>query len=325
MEQATLGESGIRVSRLALGMAFREQADESVMEATAARALDQGVTFFDTANDYGRISAHPFGGPSERALGRAIAGRREEVVITTKVGFVLRPQPEGPGGSRRHIMQEIHRSLVNLATDYVDIYLVHRRDPTTPLEETVGAMIDVVRQGKARAWGICNYDAEEGSTALQIARAAGGPAPVLMQNPYSLLNRTLEREMLPLCARERLGVMAYSPLALGLLTGFYRPGESPPAGSLMEEGKRDVYETMFSEPAHRILRIVERIAAEHSCPPGHVALNWVLANPTVTVAIVGCDAPDQVDANFDATSWVMSADERGELDAASDGAILEVR
>jgi len=325
VDHTVLGQSAIRVSRLALGLAFRDQTDESVMQATAARALDRGVTFFDTANDYGRIPSDPYGGPSERALGRAIAGHRHEVVISTKVGFVLRPGTSDSGGSRRHIMQEIERSLGNLGTDHVDIYLLHRRDPTTAMEETVRTMIDVVLQGKARAWGICNYLAWEGATALQIANRLGGPLPILMQNPYNLLNRSLEREILPFCEEECLGVMAYSSLGLGLLTGFYRPGEPPPAGSLMDLKKRDVYETMFSEHAHRVLRTVERIAADHSCPPAHAALNWVLARPGVSVAIIGCDTPEQVDENMDATAWQMSDAERDELNAVSDRDVLDVR
>ena len=317
MDVAMLGNSGLRVSRLALGLAFREQTDESLMEATIVRALDRGITFFDCANDYGRTSTDPYGGPAERALGRAIAGRRDEVVLITKVGFDIGSGPNDSGGSRLHIMREIERSLGRLATDHVDIYLIHRRDPTTVLEETVTAMMDVVRHGKARAWGICNFQAWEGATALHLARGLGGAPPILMQNPYNLLNRSVEIEMLPFCISERLGFMAYSSLALGLLAGFYRPDKSPPVGSLMAEGKRDVYDTMFTDQVHRVLRTVERIAGERACPPSDVALNWILSHQEVTVAIVGCDTPEQVDANMGATAWRMSDDERRELDSVS--------
>ena len=194
MDGAMLGNSGVRVSRLALGLAFRGQTDESLMEATIHRALDRGITFFDCANDYGRTSTDPYGGPAERTLGRAIVGRRDEVVLTTKVGFDTGPGPNDSGGSRLHIMREIERSLGRLATDHVDIYLVHVRDPNTGLEETVTAMMDVVRQGKARAWGICNFQAWEGATALHLARGLGGTPPILMQNPYNLLNRSVETD-----------------------------------------------------------------------------------------------------------------------------------
>ena len=324
MEFGVLGDSGLRVSRLALGLAFRGQTDEHIMEATVRRALDHGITFFDSANDYGRIPSAPYGGPSERALGRAIAGCRDEVVIATKVGFELGPDRADPGGSRPHIMREIDLSLRRIGTEYVDIFLVHRRDPTTALEETVSAMADVVRQGKARTWGICNFQAWEGATALHHARRLGVAAPILMQNAYNLLDRGFEREMLPFCRAERLGVMAYSPLALGLLTGFYRPGKPPPQGSLMAEEKRDVYDATFTEHSRRVLQVVEEIANVRACPPGHVALNWVLARPEVSVAIVGCDTPEQVDANMGATSWRVSDTERAELDAVSSGHVLAV-
>lgn len=325
MEFGVLGDSGLRVSRLALGLAFRGQADEHIMEATVRRALEHGITFFDSANDYGRIPSAPYGGPSERALGRAIAGCRDKVVITTKVGFELGPDRADPGGSRPHIMREIDQSLRRLATDYVDIFLVHRRDPITPLEETVSAMADVVRQGKARTWGICNFQAWEGATALHHARRLGVASPILMQNAYNLLNRGFEQEMLPFCRAERLGVMAYSPLALGLLTGFYRPGKPPPSGSLMAGEGRDVYDGVFMEQSHRVLKAVEQIADARACPPAHVALNWVLARPEVTVAIVGCDTPEQVDANMGATSWRISDAERTELDAVSCSQVLAAR
>ena len=320
MEIALLGSSGIRVSRLALGLGFRNQTDLRVMEAAIARAMERGVTLLDCSNFYGRTPDTPYGGASELALGRAIAGRRDDVVITSKVGMPIGPRPNDQGGSRLHIMREIDRSLRRLGTDRVDVYIVHRRDPATALAETVSAMLDVVRQGKARAWGLSGFAAWEACKASMIAEQLGGPRPAVVMCPYNLLDRTAELDLLPFCREERVGLFAYSPLAEGLLTGFYRPGRPPPPGSVMAtKAKRTQYDQTFRGRAVQVLAAVERIAAARACVPAHVATNWVLSHPEVSVVIMGCDTPGQVDANLNALSWRLTTEERRELDLVSDG------
>ncbi len=320
MEIALLGSSGIRVSRLALGLGFRNQTDLRVMEAAIARAMERGVTLLDCSNFYGRTPDTPYGGASELALGRAIAGRRDDVVITSKVGMPIGPRPNDQGGSRLHIMREIDRSLRRLGTDRVDVYIVHRRDPATALAETVSAMLDVVRQGKARAWGLSGFAAWEACKASMIAEQLGGPRPAVVMCPYNLLDRTAEIELLPFCREERVGLFAYSPLAEGLLTGFYRPGRPPPPGSVMAtKAKRTQYDQTFRGRAVQVLAAVERIAAARACVPAQVATNWVLSHPEVSVVIMGCDTPGQVDANLNALSWRLTTEERRQLDLVSDG------
>ncbi len=320
MEIALLGSSGIRVSRLALGLGFRNQTDLRVMEAAIARAMERGVTLLDCSNFYGRTPDTPYGGASELALGRATAGRRDDVVITSKVGMPIGPRPNDQGGSRLHIMREIDRSLRRLGTDRVDVYIVHRRDPATALAETVSAMLDVVRQGKARAWGLSGFAAWEACKASMIAEQLGGPRPAVVMCPYNLLDRTAEIELLPFCREERVGLFAYSPLAEGLLTGFYRPGRPPPPGSVMAtKAKRTQYDQTFRGRAVQVLAAVERIAAARACVPAQVATNWVLSHPEVSVVIMGCDTPGQVDANLNALSWRLTTEERRELDLVSDG------
>ena len=320
MEIALLGSSGIRVSRLALGLGFRNQTDLRVMEAAIARAMERGVTLLDCSNFYGRTPDTPYGGASELALGRAIAGRRDDVVITSKVGMPIGPRPNDQGGSRLHIMREIDRSLRRLGTDRVDVYIVHRRDPATALAETVSAMLDVVRQGKARAWGLSGFAAWEACKASMIAEQLGGPRPAVVMCPYNLLDRTAELELLPFCREERVGLFAYSPLAEGLLTGFYRPGHPPPPGSVMAtKAKRTQYDQTFRGRAVQVLAAVERIAAARACVPAQVATNWVLSHPEVSVVIMGCDTPGQVDANLNALSWRLTTEERRQLDLVSDG------
>ena len=320
MEIALLGSSGIRVSRLALGLGFRNQTDLRVMEAAIARAMERGVTLLDCSNFYGRTPDTPYGGASELALGRAIAGRRDDVVITSKVGMPIGPRPNDQGGSRLHIMREIDRSLRRLGTDRVDVYIVHRRDPATALAETVSAMLDVVRQGKARAWGLSGFAAWEACKASMIAEQLGGPRPAVVMCPYNLLDRTAELDLLPFCREERVGLFAYSPLAEGLLTGFYRPGHPPPPGSVMAtKAKRTQYDQTFRGRAVQVLAAVERIAAARACVPAHVATNWVLSHPEVSVVIMGCDTPGQVDANLNALSWRLTTEERRQLDLVSDG------
>jgi aryl-alcohol dehydrogenase-like predicted oxidoreductase len=320
VEIALLGSSGIRVSRLALGLGFRNQTDLRVMEAAIARAMERGVTLLDCSNFYGRTPDTPYGGASELALGRATAGRRDDVVITSKVGMPIGPRPNDQGGSRLHIMREIDRSLRRLGTDRVDVYIVHRRDPATALAETVSAMLDVVRQGKARAWGLSGFAAWEACKASMIAEQLGGPRPAVVMCPYNLLDRTAEIELLPFCREERVGLFAYSPLAEGLLTGFYRPGRPPPPGSVMAtKAKRTQYDQTFRGRAVQVLAAVERIAAARACVPAQVATNWVLSHPEVSVVIMGCDTPGQVDANLNALSWRLTTEERRELDLVSDG------
>ena len=183
MEIVLLGSSGIRVSRLALGLGFRNQTDLRLMEAAIGRALERGVTLLDCSNFYGRTPDTPYGGASELALGRAIARCRDTVVITSKVGMPIGPGPNDQGGSRLHIMREIDRSLRRLGTDHVDVYILHWRDPDTPLAETVSAMLDLVRQGKARAWGMSGFAAWEACKALMIAERLGGPRPAVVMCP----------------------------------------------------------------------------------------------------------------------------------------------
>ena len=324
MTISSLGSSGIKVSRLALGLGFRGQHDVNAMVNVVRRALDRGVTFFDCSNYYGQTPDLPYGGMSEVALGRSISGCRDEVVITSKVGMKVGAGPNDFGGSRLHIMREVDRSLQRLATDHIDIYLVHCRDVETSLEETVAAMIDIVRQGKARAWGVSNFTGWEVCKALYVADRLGGPRPSVVQSPYNLLCRDIERELLPFCRVENLGLMTFSPLALGLLSGFYRPFTSPPTGSVMDGSKRHLYEQSFRGQAIRVLSEVERIAEQRGCAPSQVALNWVLSHSEVSSAIVGCDVPEQVDINMAATAWCLTASERDDLDDVSHSASLAV-
>ncbi len=318
MEIALLGSSGIRVSRLGLGCGFRNQTDLKVMETAIRRAIERGVTLLDCSNFYGKTPDTPYGGASELALGRAIAGCRDDLVVTSKVGYPTGPGPNDLGGSRTHIMREIDRSLRRLQTDYVDIYIVHCRDPDTALEETVSAMLDVIRQGKARAWGVSTFKAWEVCKVTMLAEQLGGPRPAMVMAPYNLLDRTPELELLPFCREERVGMFAYSPLAEGLLTGFYRPGRPPPPGSVMAaEAKRTQYDQTFKGRAFDVLATVERLAAARACVPAHVAINWVLSNADVSVTLIGVDTPDQVDANLNALTWRLSAEERRELHQVS--------
>ena len=324
MTISSLGSSGISVSRLALGLGFRGQHDVNSMVNVVQRALDRGVTFFDCSNYYGQTLDAPYGGTSEVSLGRAISGCRDNVVITSKVGMNVGAGPNDFGGSRLHIMREVDRSLQRLVTDYIDIYLVHCRDVESSLEETVAAMVDIVRQGKARAWGVSNFTAWEACKALYIADRLGGPRPSVVQSPYNLLCRDIERELLQFCRMENLGLMTFSPLAVGLLSGFYRPSRPPPPGSVMAGPKRRLYEQSFRGQAVQVLNEVERIAVKRSCAPSQVALNWVLSHSEVSSAIVGCDFPDQVDTNMGATAWCLSASEREDLDNVSHSASLAV-
>ncbi|WP_377274307.1 aldo/keto reductase [Peterkaempfera sp. SMS 1(5)a] len=284
MQYVKLGSTGMDVSRLCLGcMSYgipergnhEWTLDEEQSRPLIRRAVEAGITFFDTANVYSD-------GTSEEIVGRALAdfARREEIVIATKVHGVMRPGPNGRGLSRKAIMTEIDNSLRRLGTDYVDLYQIHRWDPRTPVEETMEALHDVVKAGKARYIGASSMYAWQFAKAQHTAERHGWTRFASMQNHYNLLYREEEREMLPLCADQGVGILPWSPLARGRLTREW--GTETARARTDEFGK-----TLYPEGDREIVEAVGRIADERGVTRAQVALAWLLRQPTVTAPIVG--------------------------------------
>ncbi|MDO9599004.1 MAG: aldo/keto reductase [Azoarcus sp.] len=297
MDYVNLGNTGLKVSRLCLGcMTYgdTERGDrtwvlnEQQGRPFIARALELGINFFDTANVYSL-------GASEEILGRAIRdmARRDEVVIATKVCATMRSEPNGFGLSRKAIMNEIDASLRRLGTDYVDLYQIHRFDYTTPIEETLEALHDVVKAGKARYIGASSMFAWQFMKALGIQRANGWSRFVSMQNHYNLLYREEEREMMPLCKSEGIGVIPWSPLARGRLA---RPWSDQPGS---ERDRTDKYtKVLFGRSREIDQPVVDRVAqisADRDLPQAQVALAWMLGKPFVTSPIIGASKPHHLD------------------------------
>ena len=284
MEHTRLGRTGLEVSRICLGcMSFGVpergghpwSLDESASRPLLARALELGITFWDTANVYSD-------GTSEEIVGRAIKdlARREDIVLATKVHGRMRPGPNGEGLSRRAIMHEIDASLRRLGTDYVDLYQIHRWDPHTPVEETLEALHDVVKAGKARYIGASSMWAWQFSKAQHLARANGWTPFVSMQDHYNLLNREEEREMLPLCADEGVGVIPWSPLARGRLA---RPWDEATERSQNDPFGSSLYVASDRTTVERLGEVAEQAGV----PRAQVALAWLLTKPVVTAPIIG--------------------------------------
>jgi aryl-alcohol dehydrogenase-like predicted oxidoreductase len=294
MEYRHLGRSGLVVSALAYGnwITHGGQVEEDAAKACVHKALDLGITTFDTADVYAQ-------GRAEEVLGRALAGqRRESLEIFTKVYWPTGPGPNDRGLARKHIMESVHASLRRLQTDYVDLYQAHRYDSEAPLEETLRAFDDLVRQGKVLYVGVSEWTAEQIESALQIADDMGFDRLVSNQPRYSLLWRVIEAEVVPLCEREGIGQVVFSPLAQGVLTGKYRPGEPPPAGSRATSADGSTFITNLLtdevlEPVQEFASLAR--AAGHA--PSAVALAWVLSNPNVSAAIVGATRPAQLEEN----------------------------
>ncbi len=297
MEYHHLGRSGLVVSALAYGnwITHGGQVEEETAVACVHRALDLGVTTFDTADVYAQ-------GRAEEVLGHALEGqRRESLEILTKVYWPTGPGPNDRGLARKHIMESIDASLRRLRTDYVDLYQAHRYDAETPLEETLRAFDDLVRRGKVLYVGVSEWRADQIESALQIADDMGFDRIVSNQPEYSLLWRVIESEVLPLCEREGIGQIVWSPLAQGVLTGKYQPGEAPPPGSraTSPEGRAFIADLLSDEvlgPVQEFAALAR--AAGHS--PAAVALAWVLSNPNMSAAIVGATRPEQLDENVKA-------------------------
>jgi 1-deoxyxylulose-5-phosphate synthase len=319
MEYVNFGAAGVKVSRLALGLGLRGQADEVAAERLIRRAFDGGVNLFDCANIYGLMDDRAYAGRSEEILGRALRDVRDEVVITSKVVSPVGGGPNDQGGSRYHILREVERSLRRLGTDRIDVYLLHSFDAATPLEEQLRALDDLVRQGKIRYMGVCNYQAWQVCRALWVQERLNAAPLICVQNPYSLLNRALEGEMFPLVRAMGLGVMAYAPLATGLLSGAYAPGEEAPPETLWGRRPRGRLTQALSGRAAETLAAVSEVAERAGATVAQVALAWAISHPEITVAISGADTEAQLDENLGAADLRLAPDDRERLDRISAG------
>src|SRR6476620_3082023 len=312
MKYINLGRSGLRVSQLCLGCmtyGVPERGmhpwtlDEAQSRPMLRAALDAGINFFDTANSYSD-------GTSEEIVGRALKdfARREEIVVATKVYFPMRPGPNARSLSRKAIMTEIDASLKRLNMDYVDLYQIHRWDQTTPIEETLEALHDVIKAGKARYIGASSMFAWQFAKALFTADQQSLTRFVSMQNHYNLLNREEEREMLPLCLDQGVGVIPWSPLARGRLT---RPWDTQTARSETDAFGRSLYRDEDEAVVDKVISLAER----RGVAPAQVGLAWLLAQPAVTSPIVGVTSPQHLSDAIDAVDLELTDDEIAELGA----------
>ena len=317
MDYINFGKSGLKVSPLALGLGLRGQGDEREAQRVIEHAIDAGINLIDCANIYGPMDDRANIGRSEVILGKAIRGKRDDVVITSKVFSNIGPGPNDAGLSRYHIMREVERSLSRLRTEHIDVYLIHAFDVGTPQEETIRALDDLVRSGKVRYIGCCNHQAWQVCKALWIADSLNATPYMCVQNMYNLLNRDLESNMFGLVQEEGLGVMAYSPLAVGLLSGVYSPGEPPPEGTLWATRYRDEFDRRMSGATGQVISTLKRLAGELGKTPAQLAVAWVLSHPEVTVAISGSDTRAQLDDTLGGVGWELDAAIREELDKVS--------
>ena len=298
MEYRHLGRSGLKISEIAYGnwITHGSQVEEDAARACVQAALDAGVTTFDTADVYAGTRA-------EQVLGRALHGvRRESIEIFTKVYWPTGPGPNDRGLSRKHIMESAHASLRRLQTDYLDLYQAHRYDHETPLEETLRAFDDLVRQGKVLYAGVSEWRAEEIAEAVKTAGELGLDRVVSNQPQYNMLWRVIEPEVIPLCQEAGIGQIVWSPIAQGVLTGKYLPGDQRPAGSRATEpgAAGDMEDYLTDRILDRVARL-RPVAAEAGLSLAQLAVAWVLQNPAVSAAIIGASRPEQVRENVRAS------------------------
>ena len=317
MEYVNFGNAGVKVSQLAFGLGLRGQPDELEAQRVIEHAFELGINFIDCANLYGPNDDRANIGQSEVVLGKALKGKRDNVVITTKVAASIGSGPNDEGLSRYHVMREVERSLKRLDTDYIDIYLVHCFDQFTPLEETIRTLDDLVHMGKVRYVGCCNYAAWQVCKSLWIADRINAVLYICVQNLYNLLNRQMEMEMFSLIRDMGLGAMAFSPLAVGLLSGIYSPERPPPVGSLFDTRNREDFPRMMEENVTQVISAVNRLASELDKTPAQLALAWVLSHPEITVAITGADTIEHLNNNVGAIGWELDDNVRDQLDSVS--------
>ena len=318
MDYVRLGRTGLMVSKLCLGtMTFGLQSDESAAIAIMDRSSEAGVTFIDTADVYPLGGGLDLVGRTEEIVGRWLSGRRDQFILATKCFGKMGPLPFEGGNSRKHILDAIDGSLRRLGTDYIDLYQLHQYDPITPIEETMAALDELVHAGKVRYIGCSNF------LAYQLARANGtSEARALarfecVQPRYNLLFRQIERELLPLCEEDSIAVIAYNPIAGGMLSGKHNPNAAPPEGSRFTLGNagsmyqgRYWHDRMFST-----VEEIRSVADEAGVSLVTLAVAWVASNPTVTAPIIGASRAEQLPETLAAAEYVISEDVKTKLEA----------
>lgn len=297
MQYKTLGRTGVKVSQLCFGtMSFGGIADEAMSRAMFNQCRDAGINFFDCANVYEK-------GRSEEILGTLIADCRDEVVITSKVYFPMSDDPNAGGATRYHIIRALEASLKRLKTDYIDLYFIHRFDDMTPIEETMRVLDDMVRQGKVLYLGASNFAAWQVAKALGISDKRGWARFECLQPMYNLVKRQAEVELFPMAQSEQLGVISYSPLGGGLLSGKYGTGHKPDSGRLMEN---KMYQVRYgADWVYQVADDFTALAQELGSHPAALAVAWVGAHPAVTAPIIGARNTDQLQASLDAIDVEM--------------------
>lgn len=301
MEYRHLGKSGLEVSAIGLGTnTFGADVDAAGAAAILHRALELGITFIDTAPAYGK-------GASEEMIGKALdGGQRRQAAIATKAGS------RAYGACRKHLTESLEISLRKLRTDYVDLFQVHFPDFKTPSEETMSTLESIVRQGKARYIGCSNYPAWYMCEAIWTARSNGWAPFVSFQPEYSLLNRAVEKETAPFCEAYGLGIIPYYPLAAGLLTGKYRPGEPPPPGTRATTSRFNA--KWFNDRNFALVGRLTEFAEKRDHTVAELAVAWLLARPAVSTVITGTTKPSQVEANAKAADWKLTPADMAEID-----------
>ena len=310
MDYRRLGDSGLKVSEIGLGcnnFGMRIDQDETTRVVNAA--IDAGINFFDTADIYG-------GTQSEVMLGQALGDRRKDIILATKFAMPLSKDPYQRGGSRRYIMKAVEASLTRLGTDYIDLYQMHQPDPDTPVEETLRALDDLVRAGKVRYLGNSNFAGWQIADADWTARAGNLTPFISAQNRYSLLQRQVEAEVVPACEQFGLGLLPFFPLDSGLLSGKYRRGETPAAGTRLS---LDRYQRFLDDADWDVIEALTAFGAERGHSLLEVAIAGLASRPAVTSVIAGATSAEQVQANAAAGSWQLSADDLGALERILEG------
>jgi aryl-alcohol dehydrogenase-like predicted oxidoreductase len=317
MNYRYLGKTGMKVSELCLGaMTFGRETDEKTSHQILDAFVEAGGNFIDTADVYTR-------GASEEVVGRWLKNKnRDDLVIATKVRFPMGEGPNDVGVSRKHILSGVENSLRRLGTDHIDLYQVHCWDPGTPLEETLSTLNALVQSGKVRYLGASNYSPWQLQKAIDLSNQMGWEPFVSLQPLYNLLDRYIEWGLVPVCQNEGLGIMPWSPLRGGWLSGKYRRDmDTPPKGSRVDqaekEGWSEAWSTYANERTWSIIDVLLDIAKEINKSPAQVALNWLLQRPGVTAPIIGIRTPDHLADNIGATGWTLSAEHMARLNDVS--------